>query len=114
MTKRELSVGEYVISVDSKGRDHDALITCIHGGEIIEDVVRDDGTSERTTVEFDMDGYVPCVNLVYVSGVVEKQDCWGRQLERESSFPHKSDQGAHGQYWRFPDEEPNPRVAAHS
>jgi len=115
MAQRYLSVGDHVIAVDSKGRDHHAIITCIHGGEVVEEsaVLRDNSYPEYATVKFD-EGDAPCINLVYVDPDVNKQDSWGRQLHRESSFVHKSWQQTGGMYWRFLDEERLPMAKAHS
>jgi hypothetical protein len=82
MGKRMPEVGKTVVFHDSKGVGHEALVVCVHFEE--------------------------CINLVYVSGDESRQDVNGRQIERESSCQHKSVVGGvHGQYWRFPDEEPN-------
>lgn len=89
-------VGDTVIFHDVHGRPHHALITCVHG------------TFEQN-VELKN---VSCVNLVHVSGDPARQDGHGRQTEHESSCVHKSNQGASGYYWRWPDEKPNPVAPA--
>lgn len=52
-----------------------------------------------------------CINVVFVSDDNNKQDNYGRQIERQTSCTHKSLSPVHGFYWRFEDEEPNPNVA---
>jgi hypothetical protein len=49
-----------------------------------------------------------CINVVFVSSDEAKTDPYGRQIERATSLSHKSVNSAHGMYWRFEDEEPNP------
>jgi len=87
-------VGDAVIYHDEHGVAHNALMTCIHGWE-----------TEGVAIEDQM----PCVNLLYVSGDENRQDNYGRQVERESSCVHKSmSGGVHGRYWRLAHEEANP------
>ena len=78
----EVEVGTPVVFCDSTGNDHNALITANWGHG--------------------------CVNLLHVSSDKEKQDSYGRQIERVTSLNHVSDSDVHGFYWRFADEEPNP------
>ena len=73
--------GEVVIFHDPKGNPHNALVTV--------------GWSET------------CINLVLVSTDGDKQDTYGRQIERETSVQHVSATDVHGNYWRFPGEAPN-------
>jgi hypothetical protein len=79
---RKADVGQVVVFHNARGVPHNALVTV--------------AWTET------------CVNLVFVSGDEAKKDQYGRQIERETSVQHKSVQGVHGNYWRFPDEEPNP------
>lgn len=51
------------------------------------------------------------INVVIASPDENEDDGYGRQIRRETSQVHKSKQAAHGCYWRFPDEAPNPYVA---
>jgi hypothetical protein len=82
MGERMPEVGKLVIFHDSRGVAHDALPTQVHFAE--------------------------CVCLVFVSSDESRQDSCGRQIERANSCQHKSVVGGvHGNYWRFPDEEPN-------
>lgn len=74
-------VGNRVIWHESTGTAHEALITAVWGPT--------------------------CINVVFVSGDENKQDNYGRQIERATSCNHKSIMRLHGFYWRFEDEEPN-------
>jgi len=85
-------VGDHVIFHDSKGNPHNAVLTAVWGPE----------------KAFNDHGQVPCVNLVYVSADNEREDTYGRQIERETSLVHAANQPAHGMYWRWPEEEINP------
>lgn len=84
MEERIPKTGDTVIYCDTKGVDHHALITVAWGATP-----------------------TGCVNLLWVSGDESKTDQYGRQIERQSSCVHKTSQGAHGNYWRWPEEEPN-------
>lgn len=75
-------VGDTVIYVDPVARQHNALVTAVHGPT--------------------------CINAVYVSGEESMTDTYGRQIARQSSLCHKSVVGAHGNYYMLPGEEPNP------
>jgi hypothetical protein len=81
-----VKVGDAVIFHDSRGFPRTALITAIHGEP-----------DER-----------PCVNLIHVSADEGRTDGYGRQVERHTSIVHALSQPAHGGYWRFLDEAPNP------
>lgn len=71
-------VGKAVKFTDTKGVQHDALVTC----------------------DFSTKTYSPgSVNVTYVSSDSDKSDPYGRQIERASSIPHKSNQSAHGNFW---------------
>ena len=85
MAEHNVKVGEVVVYHDPVGKPHNALITTVHGPS--------------------------CVNLVYVSSDSNKQDNYGRQIERQSSCCHAAMMGVHGNYWRYPNEQPNPVVA---
>lgn len=82
--ERQPQPGDLVIYHDSKGVGHSALVTCTWSSKAH-----------------------PLINLVYVSGDENRQDSYGRQLERSTSTMHKSQSNVHGNYWRFIDEEPN-------
>lgn len=72
-----MKIGDAVWYVDPIGTQRAALLTAVHGGDS-----------------------TPCVNLVFVSGDEERHDSYGRQIERESSVVHESNQSAHGNFWR--------------
>ena len=81
-----MEVGGPIIFVDAYGRQHDALITAIWGNP-------DDK---------------PCINVVYVSSDADRQDSFGRQIERHTSIVHKGSQPAHGMYYMEAGDTPNP------
>lgn len=79
--------GDPVVVVDEHYEQHHALVTVVHGA-------------------FQVGGYVPCINVVYVSGDPAKRDPYGQQLERMSSLQHFS-QGPNGmpkpgRFWANP------------
>ena len=74
----KLEVGCCVTFTDQRYVDHDALVTAIHGDP----------------------GQKPCVNLVFVRGEEDRQDCYGRQTEHESSVVHATNNSAGGYCWR--------------
>jgi hypothetical protein len=90
--ERNFDIGQRVVYVNENGLPRPALVTAIHGDEY---------DHEGTT-------HYPCVNLVFCSIDGEKTDPYGRQIERETSVPHKLEQSAHGYYFMWDDEEPNP------
>ncbi len=77
-----VEIGDTVQFFDPYGKPHTALVTTIftsgHPGD---------------------DGPKPSVNLVFVSDDETKTDQYGRQIERNTSVVHKSNQYAHGMYW---------------
>jgi len=75
-------IGQAVIWHDNRGRAHNALVTAVWGPR--------------------------CINILWVSSDESRKDDCGRQFERQTSAPHKSQNDVHGFYWRFPDEEANP------
>lgn len=72
-----------VIYCDHKGVEHEALVTATWG-----------------ITEFE-DGSAPAINIVYVTQDEEKTDSYGRQIERDTSVPHKSGQPAPGNWWKL-------------
>jgi hypothetical protein len=98
MEQRILEVGQSVIWVDEHGLPQHALLTAIHGDE-----------HEHEGVV-----HYPCCNLVYTSSDGSKTDPYGRQIERQTSVPHKLEQSAHGWYWMWAGEEPNPPAKTRS
>ena len=81
MENRVVRVGQAVVYHDPVGKPFDAVVTAVWGPT--------------------------CINVVFVSGDENKQDNYGRQIERQTSLSHKSVMQVHGFYWRFQDEEPN-------
>ena len=81
---QQKGVGEVVIYVDRVGREYKALVTAVWG-------------------EWKADP-PPSLNVVFVSNDPEKDDPYGRQIERETSIVHVSQQGAPGFMYRYLDE----------
>lgn len=82
-TAEPVNVGDAVLVVDEHYNRHTGLVTCVHG-------------------QFG-GAYVPCINVVYVTGDPAKRDPYGQQVERMSSLQHYS-QGPNGmpkpgRYW---------------
>lgn len=75
---------------DVRGRQHNALITAVW-------VIFHDDSQQ-------------CVNLVHVSSDENRQDDYGRQIERPTSVEHVSRKAVHGMYFRLPDEPVNEYV----
>lgn len=86
MEQRKPQCGEPVMFVDPVGQAVPALVTAVWGDK--------------------------CVNVVFVSKDVNKNDTYGRQIERNTSCVHQSIQQAHGNYWRYPQDEPKPTEVA--
>lgn len=80
MSETKAKVGETVVYHDPSGNPSNALITAVWGPT--------------------------CINIVLVSSDTQKQDQYGRQIERKASVSHVSTWQAHGNYWRYSDEEP--------
>lgn len=87
--ERQVHVEDSVVYVDSLGQPHNAVVTAVWG-------------------DHPYDGSPPCLNLVFVAGDDTKKDRYGRQIERETSVVHRTHQPAHGCYWMWPGEKPNP------
>jgi len=85
MQERDIHVGDSVVFHDERGVARNSLVTAVWSKE--------------------------CLNLVFISNDKNKSDTHGRQIERESSVVHKCQFYAHGNYWRFADEEPIPYTA---
>ena len=77
-SKRMPEVGEAVVFVDPVGVAHSALVTAAWSED--------------------------CINVVFVSGDLDKRDSYGRQIERQTSIMHAAIVPVHGNYWRFVDE----------
>lgn len=109
-----LNVGDVVVYVDEYARPHNALVTAVHG-EIYKVQWREDidGMPGHWNAQIIEEKgatrlQIPCINLVYLSGNVNKQDPYGRQTEHSSSVVYKDDNTAHGNYFMFQGDEPNP------
>lgn len=74
-----VKIADVVRVVDEDYQEHVGLVTAVHG------VFRDDATTEDGAAAAP---YVPCINVVYVSGDDAKHDPYGRQVERLSSLMH--------------------------
>jgi hypothetical protein len=83
---RKLEIGSSIVYVDPHAEQHPALVTAVWGSM----------------------GGMPGCNLVYVVRDESKTDNYGRQIERSTSITHKTAQPAHGNYWMWADETPNP------
>ena len=84
-----VKIGDAVVFVNRVGKKQDAIVTAVWGANIYPDKP------------------LPSINVVIVSEDESKTDSYGRQIERETSIPHQTNQAAHGYYWReFNDESP--------
>ena len=72
-------VGDHVVYADPKGHEHNAIVTANWGT-----------------------GDTPSLNVVFVDPDETKTDSYGRQIARNTSVVHQSNQAAHGMYWREP------------
>lgn len=90
-----VGVRDAVIFVDSRGKEHDALVTAVHG-------VTPEFAAQHPEYykDFDFDAQRPSINLIIVSDDANKNDSYGRQVERHCSVVHASVQAAHGMYWK--------------
>lgn len=86
-------VRDMVVFHDGEGTPHPAFVTA-YFGQVLEDGSYVDS--------------IGCANLVFVSDIESKHDDYGRQIERVTSIAHKSSWHVHGNYWRWPDEDPLP------
>ena len=75
-------IGDVVIYHDEVGVPFNALVTDVHGPV--------------------------CINVTHVTSNPDERDPYGRQIKRVSSVTHKSMGQAHGRYFRWSEEEPNP------
>lgn len=86
-TAAPVQPGDVVVIVDETYQNHYGLVTCVHG-------------------QFSDGGYVPCINVIYVSTDTAKRDPYGQQIERMSSLQHYG-QGPNGmpkpgRFWANP------------
>jgi hypothetical protein len=77
MDIQPVEIGDLVEYVDEVGQPHKALVLWV----------------------FETGAGVS-VNVVFVSSDTDKEDPYGRQIERETSVMHESAQAAHGKFWR--------------
>jgi len=76
-----MKIGDHVLYVDALSRPRQALVTAVW--------------PQYATPT----GPAPGLNLVLVSNDEAKDDPYGRQIERETSVVHVSNQPAPGAYW---------------
>lgn len=88
MERQNVQVGDHVLFTDSKRQDHSALITMVFRGP--------PGTEHPENP--------PAVNLVYVVADEDRDDQYGRQIERETSCVHRMMNAAEANCWRLPGE----------
>jgi hypothetical protein len=81
--------GISVVYIDQTGRERNALVTNTFG------------PPEK----------FPAINVVVVNDDDAQSDSYGNKIERFTSVSHQSAQWAHGNMWRFVDEERAQRTA---
>lgn len=81
-----VEVGQHVLFVDPLSRPRPAVVTAVWG--------------QYKTPQ----SPIPGVNVVIVSNDPSREDTYGRQIERETSVVHVSNQPAPGAYWCLPSE----------
>ncbi len=87
--ERKYRVGEHVVFVNQVSVPRDAVVTIWWSGK---PQYAPENPNE------------PGCNLAFISGDPSRDDPYGRQMERETSVVHKTNQPAHGFYWCWPDE----------
>lgn len=116
-TKERVTVyiGDPVMYTDQYGKPHCALVTAVHGFNSVEDrnenhkkqweQAKEAGQSWATdewlerNLNPNLPLMIPSINLVYVEGDVDKTDSYGRQIVRQTSVTHRTNQSAHGRFW---------------
>ena len=88
----KVQIGDVVNFVDREGKYNNALVTEVWG------IKKVAGTCEWD--ENDSTAW-PALNVVIISRDDTKGDCYGRQIERETSITPKCRQIAPGFYWEF-------------
>ena len=76
---KPVAIGDPVKVVDEHYGEHVGLVTEVHGK-----------FGDTLPAAAGGGSYVPCINVVYVSGDPAKRDPYGNQLERLSSLQHLS------------------------
>ena len=72
-----LQIGDVIIYIDPVKKEHNALVTAIHG----------DAEAKSS------------INLILISDDENKGDEYGRQLERQTSIVHRDNQSAGANCW---------------
>lgn len=97
-----------IVYVDPRGVRRPALVTAwwgVEGAGWNDEAVT--GTPQAPHGYAGPNGEPGC-NLIFISGDPARKDSCGRQSEHATSVVHRNNQPAHGNYWMWPDEEPNP------
>lgn len=84
MEASQVKVGDSVVYVDPKGQERQALVTAVWGLW---------HNNPNANPE-------PSLNVLFVSDDAERNDSYGRQMERATSTPHRSHQAAPGNFWK--------------
>ncbi len=103
--ERAFKVGCRVFFFDSHRQPHEAMVTrWFHGGPDGQTLVEHQQAQKDKGVTSPY--YTPCCNLVYVSSDDNKEDPYGRQLERATSCSNGRHQSTPflGMCWAWPDE----------
>jgi len=90
--ERKYEVGAPIKYIDPMRRAHDALVLCWWHVDQVPDYQSPTGE--------------PGCNLVLVDPDPEKEDTYGRQIRRETSMVHLSNNPGKGNCWCWPDEVP--------
>jgi hypothetical protein len=103
----EMQLGQHVIYVDSYRKEHDALLTAVHGDPRGRQILwrneagEPNGTGRVLTYLEGTEGQQwPCVNLVIVRDG-DAKDQYGQQIEHFSSIVHWRQSSARASCFRF-------------
>lgn len=91
-------IGDVVIFFDQFGMEHNALLTNVFGERRIT-TFKEEG---KETVTEQVTN--PCVNVLLVSPDKQREDSYGRQIERQTSCSHYSSSSAWGNFYCLPSE----------
>jgi hypothetical protein len=112
--RRRPRVGDVVVFHTEKGVARNALVICVFDQFAAEELPDGSYSESKPLYKEDDLTNLPCLNLVFVSDDGDREDSYGRQIERPSSVTHRSQEseepGPHGYYWRFPWETAVPYV----
>ena len=113
--ERQYEVGQHVKYIDSHRKAHDALVL-IWWHDVLaykepQQAFDAAGSDDLIEVQPDMTTKVirdrePGCNMVLVDPDPQKDDTYGRQIRRETSIVHLSNQPARANCWCWPDEVP--------